>query len=58
LEILVDCEIVLTQKLTEVYEEILREKTSEIQSQVAEKKIKGEITLVISGKKRKERKIG
>jgi len=58
LEILGDREIVLTRELTKVYEEVLRGKVSEIQHQLAEKKIKGEITLVISGKNRKERKIG
>ena len=54
LDILGDREIVLTRELTKIYEEILRGKVSEIQHQLAEKKIKGEITLVISGKKRKK----
>ncbi len=53
LDILGDREIVLTRELTKIYEEILRGKVSEIQHQLAEKKIKGEITLVISGKTRK-----
>ena len=55
LDILGDREIVLTRELTKIYEEILRGKVSEIQHQLAEKKIKGEITLVISGKKRKKK---
>jgi len=54
LDILGDREIVLTRELTKIYEEILRGKVSEIQHQLAEKKIKGEITLVISGKTRKK----
>ena len=57
-DILGDREIVLTRELTKVYEEILRGKVSEIQNQLAERKLKGEITLVISGKTRKERVIG
>ena len=52
-EILGDREMVLTRELTKVYEEILRGKVSEIQYQIGERKLKGEITLVISGKKRK-----
>ncbi len=58
LEILGDREIVLTRELTKIYEEVLRGKVSEIQNQLAERKLKGEITLVISGKTRKERVIG
>jgi 16S rRNA (cytidine1402-2'-O)-methyltransferase len=55
-----DREIVLTRELTKLYEEILRGKVSEIQSQIGERKLKGEITLVISGKIRKktDEKIG
>jgi 16S rRNA (cytidine1402-2'-O)-methyltransferase len=58
LEILGDREIVLTRELTKIYEEVLRGKVSEIQNQLAERKLKGEITLIISGKTRKERVIG
>jgi 16S rRNA (cytidine1402-2'-O)-methyltransferase len=58
LEIFGDREIVLTRELTKIYEEVLRGKVSEIQNQLAERKLKGEITLVISGKTRKERVIG
>ena len=53
-DIVGDREIVLTRELTKVYEEILRGKVSEIQQQVAGRRWKGEITLVISGKTRKE----
>ncbi len=54
IEILGDREIVLTRELTKIYEEILRGKVSEIQNQVLKRKLKGEITLVISGKTRKK----
>jgi len=53
LEILGDREIVLTRELTKVYEEIIRGKVSEIPNQVGDRTLKGEITLVISGKTRK-----
>jgi len=53
LDILGDREIVLTRELTKVYEEVLRGRVSEIQAQISERKLKGEITLVISGKTRK-----
>ncbi len=52
-EILGDREITLTRELTKVYEEILRGKVSEIQRQISDRNLKGEITLVISGKTRK-----
>jgi 16S rRNA (cytidine1402-2'-O)-methyltransferase len=54
-EILGDREMVLTRELTKLYEEILRRKVSGIQKQIGERKLKGEITLVISGKTRKGR---
>ena len=54
LETLGDREIVLTRELTKTYEEILRGKASEIQNRIKERKLKGEITLVISGKTRKK----
>ena len=53
-EVLGDREIVLTRELTKIYEEVLRGKVSEIQTQMGERKLKGEITLVISGKTRKK----
>jgi 16S rRNA (cytidine1402-2'-O)-methyltransferase len=53
-EILGDREIVLTRELTKIYEEILRGKVSQIESQIAGKKLKGEITLIVSGKTRKK----
>lgn len=54
LEILGDREIVLTRELTKVYEEVLRGKVSEIQNHIIGRKMKGEITLVISGNTRKK----
>jgi len=54
LETLGDREMVLTRELTKVYEEVLRGRVSEIQSQIGERKLKGEMTLVISGKTRKK----
>ena len=49
-EVLGNRKIVLTRELTKIYEEVLRGKVSEIQIQIGERKLKGEITLVISGK--------
>jgi 16S rRNA (cytidine1402-2'-O)-methyltransferase len=54
-EVLGDRKIVLTRELTKIYEEVLRGKVSEIQLQIGERKLKGEITLVISGKTRSEK---
>jgi 16S rRNA (cytidine1402-2'-O)-methyltransferase len=54
LEILGDREIVLTRELTKVYEEILRGKVSQIHNLIGERKLKGEITLVVEGKTRKK----
>jgi 16S rRNA (cytidine1402-2'-O)-methyltransferase len=53
LETLGDREMVLTRELTKVYEEVLRGKVSEIKNQIGERKLKGEMTLVISGKTRR-----
>jgi 16S rRNA (cytidine1402-2'-O)-methyltransferase len=53
-DILGDREIVLTRELTKIYEEVLRGKVGEIRTQIGERKLKGEITLVISGKTRKK----
>jgi 16S rRNA (cytidine1402-2'-O)-methyltransferase len=54
LDILGDREIVLTRELTKVYEEILRGAVSDIKTQIERRKLKGEITLVISGKTRRK----
>ena len=54
-DILGDREMVLTRELTKIYEEVIRGKVSDIQSQIGERKLKGEITLVISGKTRKKK---
>jgi 16S rRNA (cytidine1402-2'-O)-methyltransferase len=40
--------------LTKIYEEVLRGKVTEIQSQIGVRKLKGEITLLVSGKVRKK----
>ncbi len=53
LDVLGDREIVLTRELTKVYEEILRGNVSEVQRQIEGRQLKGEITLLISGKTRK-----
>jgi len=58
LELLGDREMVLTRELTKIYEEILRGTASDILNQIAEKKLKGEITLLISGKTRKQKENG
>jgi 16S rRNA (cytidine1402-2'-O)-methyltransferase len=52
-ETLGDREMVLARELTKVYEEVLRGKVSEIKKQIGARNLKGEITLVISGKTRK-----
>jgi 16S rRNA (cytidine1402-2'-O)-methyltransferase len=52
-DILGDREMVLTRELTKVYEEVFRGKVSEIKNQIGERKLKGEITLVISGRTKK-----
>ncbi len=57
-EILGDREMVLTRELTKVYEEILRGTVSEIQRQVGDRQLKGEITLVISGRLREKKERG
>jgi 16S rRNA (cytidine1402-2'-O)-methyltransferase len=54
LDLFGDREMVLTRELTKMYEEVLRGKVSEIQTQMRERKLKGEITLIISGKTRKK----
>ena len=54
LETLGDREMVLTRELTKVYEEVLRGRVTEIRSHIAERKLKGEITLVIEGNTRKK----
>jgi 16S rRNA (cytidine1402-2'-O)-methyltransferase len=55
LDVLGDREMVLTRELTKIYEEVLRGKVNKIINQIGERKLKGEMTLVISGKTRKPR---
>ena len=55
LEVLGDREIVLARELTKTYEEVLRGRVSEIQVRIGKRILKGEITLVISGKTRKQK---
>jgi len=52
-DILGNRDVVLTRELTKVFEEVLRGKASEIQNWIGDRKLKGEITLVVSGKTRK-----
>ncbi len=53
-EVLGNREIVLSRELTKVYEEVLRGKVSEILNQIGGRTLKGEMTLVMSGKTRKK----
>ena len=53
-DILGDRQMVLVRELTKIYEEVLRGRVSGIRNQITGRKIKGEITLVISGKTRKK----
>jgi 16S rRNA (cytidine1402-2'-O)-methyltransferase len=52
-DVLGNREMVLARELTKIYEEVLRGTVSDIRGQIAGRKMKGEITLVISGKTRK-----
>lgn len=54
-DLLGDRQIVLARELTKTYEEILRGRVSEIRERVAGRRLKGEITLVVSGNIRKQR---
>jgi 16S rRNA (cytidine1402-2'-O)-methyltransferase len=53
LHILGDREVVLARELTKAYEEIFRGKVSELLKRGGERRLKGEMTLVVSGKTRK-----
>jgi len=55
LEILGDREIALARELTKAFEEVLRGKISRVLEGLGEIRIRGEITLVVAGKKRRER---
>lgn len=52
-EILGDRNIVLARELTKVFEEILRGRVSELIEKIRGRKLKGEITLVVSGRTRR-----
>lgn len=54
LEILGDREITLARELTKKFEEILRGSIRQVLQKLGEKKIRGEITLVVAGKGRKK----
>jgi 16S rRNA (cytidine1402-2'-O)-methyltransferase len=54
LDVLGDREIVLTRELTKVFEEILRGRVSEVLQRIEGRQLKGEITLLVSGKTRKK----
>ncbi len=54
-ETLGDREIVLARELTKLYEEVLRGKVNEIEKQIEGKRLKGEITLGVSGRGRKSK---
>ena len=53
LEILGDRQAVLARELTKAHEEILRGRIRDILNQISARKLKGEITVVLSGKTRK-----
>lgn len=55
LEILGDREIALARELTKIFEEVLRGTISQVLGELGERKIRGEITLVVAGKSRKKR---
>ena len=52
-EVMGDRYVVLIRELTKIHEEVLRGRVSELPDRIGEKRLKGEITLVISGKTRK-----
>jgi len=58
LEILGDRQAVLARELTKTHEEILRGRIRDILNQISARKLKGEITLVLSGKTRKTEENG
>ncbi len=53
LEIFGDRKMALTRELTKVYEEVLRGKVTETLEHIGKRHLKGEMTLVVSGKTRK-----
>jgi len=55
LDILGDREIALARELTKVFEEVLRGPITQILDTLKEGKVRGEITLVVAGKKRQKK---
>jgi 16S rRNA (cytidine1402-2'-O)-methyltransferase len=56
LDILGDRQMALGRELTKVHEEVLRGRVSDLLNELTKRKLKGEMTLVISGKgRRRER---
>lgn len=58
LEIFGDREIVIARELTKAFEEVLRGTISQVLEQLGKKRIRGEITLVIAGNKRRKKPQG
>ena len=53
LEVLGDRKIVVARELTKLFEEVIRGNATNVIEQIEERRIKGEITLMVAGKKRK-----
>jgi len=54
LAVLGDRQVVLIREMTKLYEEIFRERISDILEKIPEERIRGEFTLVVKGNERKE----
>jgi 16S rRNA (cytidine1402-2'-O)-methyltransferase len=57
LEILGDREIALARELTKQFEEILRGPVSQVLQELGERRIRGEITVVLAGKRKTKRRV-